>query len=94
MQYVALAAFAGFLPLQALINARTSQVLGGPLMATLVNFIGGTIMLVAVLALMRVPAPSSDQIGKVPSMPGSPGWRGSCSSRRRPLPCQNWARPR
>lgn len=67
MQYIGLAALAGFLlPLQALINARTSQVLGGPLMATLVNFIGGTIMLIAVLMLMRVPAPSTEQIGKVP----------------------------
>lgn len=67
MLYVALAAFAGFfLPLQALINARTSQVFGGPLMATLVNFVGGTVALVVILAVMRAPIPTAEQIGKVP----------------------------
>ena len=67
MLYVALAAFAGFfLPLQALINARTSQVFGGPLMATLVNFVGGTVALVVILAVMRAPVPTAEQIGKVP----------------------------
>jgi transporter family-2 protein len=67
LNYVALAAFAGFfLPLQALINARTSHVLGGPFWATLVNFAGGTLMLIALLTIARAPAPSWEQIGRVP----------------------------
>jgi transporter family-2 protein len=67
MYYVALAALAGFfLPLQALVNARTSQVLGGPFMATLVNFVGGSIMLLIILAVIRAPIPTAEQAGKVP----------------------------
>lgn len=67
MQYIALAAIAGFFaPLQAVVNARTSQVFGGPLMATLVNFAGGTIMLLVMLAVVRAPIPTGEQIGKVP----------------------------
>jgi bacterial/archaeal transporter family-2 protein len=67
MQYIALAAFAGFfLPLQVLVNARTSQVFGGPLMAALVSFAGGTIMLIIILAVMRTPIPTAEQFGKVP----------------------------
>lgn len=67
MQYIALAAFAGlFLPLQVLLNARTSEVFGGPFMAALVSFAGGTIMLIAVLAVMRTPIPTAEQFGKVP----------------------------
>jgi transporter family-2 protein len=68
MQYVALAAVAGFfLPLQALVNSRTSQALGGALLATLVNFAGGTIILLVMLAAMRASFPTADQVGKVPS---------------------------
>jgi transporter family-2 protein len=67
MQYIALAAIAGFFtPLQALVNARTSQTFGGPLMATLVNFVGGTIALVIILALLRTPIPTGEQIAKLP----------------------------
>jgi transporter family-2 protein len=67
VHYIALAALAGFfLPLQSLINARTSQAFGGPLMATLVNFAGGTIALLIVLTVMRAPIPTAEQIGKVP----------------------------
>lgn len=67
LPYIAAAALAGFfLPLQALINARTSQLLGGPFMATFVNFAGGTLMLVAILAAMRSPLPTVEQIGKMP----------------------------
>ena len=67
MQYIALSALAGFfLPLQALINARTSQVFGGPLMATLVNFIGGSLALIVILAVLRTPIPTAEQFGKVP----------------------------
>ena len=67
MQYIALAAFAGFLtPLQALVNARTSQVFGGPLMATLINFAGGTIMVLVALAVVRAPFPTGEQIARVP----------------------------
>jgi transporter family-2 protein len=67
MYYVALAALAGFfLPLQALVNARTSQALGGPFVATLVNFVGGTIVLFIILSAMRTPIPTAEQVGKVP----------------------------
>jgi transporter family-2 protein len=67
MYYIALAALAGFfLPLQALINARTSQALGGPFVATLVNFVGGTIVLIIILTAMRTPIPTAEQVGKVP----------------------------
>ncbi len=71
LNYVVLAALAGFfLPLQALINARTSHILGGPFWATLVNFTGGTLMLMALLAITRAPVPSWEQFGRVPSY----GW--------------------
>lgn len=67
LKYIALAAAAGFfLPLQALINARNSGVLGGTLWATLVNFAGGTLMLIAVLALIRSPVPTLGQAGRIP----------------------------
>ena len=68
MQYVALAAVAGFLlPLQALVNSRTSQVFGGPFMATLVNFAGGTLILLVILVVLRTPVPTAEQFGKVPA---------------------------
>jgi bacterial/archaeal transporter family-2 protein len=67
MQYIALAAIAGFfLPLQALINARTSQVFGNPLVTTTVNFAGGIVMMLIILAVMRTPVPTAEQVGKVP----------------------------
>lgn len=66
-KYIALAAAAGFfLPLQALVNARTSHVIGGPLWATLVNFAGGAVMMAVLLAALRMPVPTWDQIGRVP----------------------------
>ncbi len=67
LKYVGLAALTGLLlPLQALINARTSSVLGGAFMAAFVNFASGTIMLLALLAIVRVPVPTIEQIGRVP----------------------------
>lgn len=67
LKYILLAAASGlFLPLQALFNARTSSVLGGPLWATFVNFAGGTIMMIVLLAVIRMPPPTMDQIGRVP----------------------------
>lgn len=69
LHYVALAALAGFLlPLQGLLNARTSDELGGPLWATLVNFLGGTIVLAVLLLALRVPLPSAAQMGQVPAL--------------------------
>ncbi len=63
LKYIAFAALAGFfLPLQALINARTSQVLGGAFWATLVNFAGGTVFALLILAALRTPVPSLDQV--------------------------------
>jgi bacterial/archaeal transporter family-2 protein len=67
MLYVALAAVAGFfLPVQAMVNARTSQIFGGPFIATLINFTGGTIALIIIIAVLRVPLPTSEQIGRMP----------------------------
>ena len=67
LKYVLLAAASGFfLPLQALLNARTSHILGGPIWATLVNFAGGTLMVVVVLFALRSPVPAAEQIARVP----------------------------
>jgi transporter family-2 protein len=71
LQYVALAALAGFfLPLQALINARISGVFNGPILAALVNFVSGTVAIIVLIALFRVPLPSAAQAAMVPSY----GW--------------------
>jgi transporter family-2 protein len=70
-QYIALAAVAGFLlPLQGLISARVSSAINGPLMAALVNFAGGTVALLLIVLLFRIPWPSSAQTGLVPGY----GW--------------------
>jgi transporter family-2 protein len=67
LKYIAAAAAAGlFLPLQALVNARTSGILGGPFIATLVNFAGGTIILIVLLVFLRAPIPTAEQIGRMP----------------------------
>jgi transporter family-2 protein len=69
--HVALAALSGFfLPLQAVINARTSNVLGGPLWAALVNFGGGFFILLVVMTAIRAQTPTLEQVGRVPSY----GW--------------------
>lgn len=71
MQYIALAAIAGFfLPLQSLINARISGMINGPIMAALVNFVGGTVALLLIIALFRIPLPTAAQAAQVPSY----GW--------------------
>jgi transporter family-2 protein len=70
-QYVALAALAGcLLPLQSLIAARTAAVFNGPMMAALVNFAGGTVACLVLIVLFRIPWPSAEQPGMVPSY----GW--------------------
>ena len=70
-QYIAIAALAGsLLPLQALIAAQVAAAINGPLMATLVNFISGTIALVLLIALFKVPWPTSAQAALVPGY----GW--------------------
>lgn len=66
-KYIALAAFAGFLlPLQALVNARASAVFGSPFWPTLVNFIGGLVILVPLITFLRLPAPTLELAGRVP----------------------------
>jgi transporter family-2 protein len=66
-KYIVIAAFGGaLLPLQALVNARTSAVLGGPLWATMVNFIGGFLMLTPVMLMLRSQVPTLEQAGRVP----------------------------
>ncbi len=70
-QYIALSALAGFfLPLQALIAAQVAATMNGPLMAALVNFVSGTIALVLLIVLFRVPWPSGAQAALVPGY----GW--------------------
>ena len=70
-QYIALATLAGlFLPLQSLINARIGAAMNGPMMAALVNFIGGTVGLIVLILMFRLPWPSSAQAALVPSY----GW--------------------
>jgi transporter family-2 protein len=70
-QSIALATLAGFfLPLQSLINARIGATMNGPMMAALVNFVGGSIGLLVLILLFRVPWPSSAQAAMVPSY----GW--------------------
>jgi transporter family-2 protein len=67
LRYIFLAAASGFfLPLQALVNARTSHVLGSTLWATMINFIGGALMLAALLVATRVPVPTLEEAGRVP----------------------------
>jgi len=71
LYYVALAALAGFfLPLQSLINARISGLINGPMLAALVNFVSGTIAIVLLIALFRIPLPTAAQASQVPSY----GW--------------------
>lgn len=66
-KYVVLAALSGFfLPLQALINARSSAILGNPLWPTLVNFIGGLIILVPLITILRLQVPTPELAGRVP----------------------------
>ena len=69
--YIALAALAGLLlPLQSLIAARVAGTINGPIMAALVNFAGGTLTLVLLVLLFRIPWPGGV---KLASMPGY-GW--------------------
>jgi transporter family-2 protein len=64
---IALAAIAGLiLPLQALIVARVSFIMASPMLAALVNFVSGTIALIAMIALTRTPLPTQVQIGQMP----------------------------
>lgn len=66
-KYIALAAFAGFLlPFQALVNARTSAILGNPLWPTLINFFGGLLLLIPLIMLLRLPVPAAEAAGRVP----------------------------
>lgn len=66
-KYVMLATLAGFfIPLQALLNARSSAVLGNPLWSTLVNFFGGLIILVPLIMILRLQVPTLELASRVP----------------------------
>jgi transporter family-2 protein len=68
LQSIALATLAGLLlPLQSLINARIGATMNGPMMAALVNFVGGSLGLLVLILLFRVPWPSSAQAAMMPS---------------------------
>lgn len=72
--HIALAAIAGFLmPLQALINARSSAILGGIFWPTLINFMGGTIIICTVALMARVSIPSAEQFARMPWYGWLPG---------------------
>lgn len=69
MQYgfIALAAIGGaLLPLQALVNARLGQSIGGPLWAACVSFLIGTIGLALFLAVQRAPVPTAAMLPTAP----------------------------
>jgi bacterial/archaeal transporter family-2 protein len=71
LQSIALATLAGLLlPLQSLINARIGATMNGPMMAALVNFVGGSLGLLVLILMFRVPWPSSAQAAMMPSY----GW--------------------
>lgn len=55
-----------FLPLQALINAQLGRATAGPLFASFVSFLVGTIALGAALLAMRTPLPGTQMLGAVP----------------------------
>jgi transporter family-2 protein len=71
LQSIVLASLAGLLlPLQSLINARMAGAINGPMMAALVNFVGGSAALLLLIFLFRVPWPTAEQTTMVPAY----GW--------------------
>ncbi|MCA1974215.1 MAG: DMT family transporter [Caenispirillum sp.] len=65
--FIALAAVGGaLLPLQALINARLGQSIGGPLWAACTSFLIGTVGLALFLVAQRAPLPA---LGQLPTTP-------------------------
>lgn len=54
------------LPLQALINARLGALSHGPLYASFVSFLVGTVLLLAMLLLARVPLLPAQSLGAFP----------------------------
>lgn len=60
-------AIGAFLPLQALINAQLGRATQGPLFASFVSFLVGTLSLGAVLLVMRTPVPGTQVLGNVPA---------------------------
>jgi transporter family-2 protein len=72
--HIALAAIAGFLmPLQALINARSSAILGGTFWPTVINFTGGSVIILALALVTRVSVPSVEQFARIPWYGWLPG---------------------
>lgn len=65
-------AIGAFLPLQALINAHLGRATQGPLFASFVSFLIGTLSLGALLLIMRTPMPGTQVLGNVPAW----GWLG------------------
>lgn len=64
---VALSVIAGMiLPLQALMNGRLGQHLGGPVWAATVSFFIGTLGLLAYQGVQRATIPTLAQVGSVP----------------------------
>lgn len=69
--YIALAGVAGLLlPLQSLIAARVAGTINGPIMAALVNFAGGTLTLILLIFIFRIPWPGPVKIASAPAY----GW--------------------
>lgn len=61
------------LPLQALINARLGHATAGPLFASFVSFLVGTVVLTTALLLTRTALPSAQTAAAVPSWAWSGG---------------------
>lgn len=77
LTHLALAAIAGFLmPLQALINARSSAMLGSPFWPTVINFTGGTLIIIAIALVTRASVPTAEQFARIPWYGWLPGTLG------------------
>lgn len=55
------------LPLQALVNARLGQATSGPLFASFVSFLVGTVLLGVAMLAMRTPMPTREAIAALPA---------------------------
>ena len=65
--YLLFAAAAGaVLPVQAGVNAQLARFVGGPVRASFVSFLVGTIALVVLSAAILKPLPSASKLGSAP----------------------------
>ena len=55
------------LPLQALVNAQLGQATSGPLFASFVSFLVGTVLLGIAMLALRTPLPTRDAVAALPA---------------------------